>query len=47
MAVAAAQRGEDRTVVAIIGDGALTAGMAFEALNHAGSLPTDLLDRSE
>src|SRR6202046_3205100 len=43
MAVAAAQRGEDRKVVAIIGDGALTAGMAFEALNHAGSLPTDLL----
>jgi 1-deoxy-D-xylulose-5-phosphate synthase len=29
--------------VAIIGDGALTAGMAFEALNHAGSLSTDLL----
>ena len=43
MAVAAAQRGEDRRVVAIIGDGALTAGMAFEALNHAGSSPTDLL----
>src|SRR5580700_244458 len=43
MAVAAAQRGEDRKVVAIIGDGALTAGMAFEALNHAGSLPADLL----
>jgi 1-deoxy-D-xylulose-5-phosphate synthase len=43
MAVAAAQRGEDRRVVAIIGDGALTAGMAFEALNHAGSLPADLL----
>ena len=43
MAVAAAQRGEDRRAVAIIGDGALTAGMAFEALNHAGSLPTDLL----
>ena len=43
MAVAAAQRGEKRRVVAIIGDGALTAGMAFEALNHAGSLPTDLL----
>jgi 1-deoxy-D-xylulose-5-phosphate synthase len=43
MAVAAAQRGENRRVVAIIGDGALTAGMAFEALNHAGSLPTDLL----
>ena len=43
MAVAAARKGENRSVVAIIGDGALTAGMAFEALNHAGSLPTDLL----
>ena len=43
MAVAAAQQGQDRRAVAIIGDGALTAGMAFEALNHAGSLPTDLL----
>ena len=43
MAVAAAQLGEDRRVVAVIGDGAMTAGMAFEALNHAGSLPTDLL----
>ena len=43
MAVAAAQRGETRRAVAIIGDGALTAGMAFEALNHAGSRPTDLL----
>jgi 1-deoxy-D-xylulose-5-phosphate synthase len=43
MAVAAARRGEDRRVIAIIGDGALTAGMAFEALNHAGSLPADLL----
>ncbi len=43
MAVAAAQRKESRRVVAIIGDGALTAGMAFEALNHAGSSPTDLL----
>ena len=43
MAVAAAQRGENRRVVAVIGDGALTAGMAFEALNHAGSSPTDLL----
>jgi 1-deoxy-D-xylulose-5-phosphate synthase len=43
MAVASAQRGEKRRVVAIIGDGALTAGMAFEALNHAGSLPADLL----
>src|SRR5450432_2671935 len=38
MAIAAAQLGESRRVVAVIGDGALTAGMAFEALNHAGSL---------
>ncbi|HEV7716685.1 MAG TPA: 1-deoxy-D-xylulose-5-phosphate synthase [Steroidobacteraceae bacterium] len=43
MAVAAAQLGEKRRAVAVIGDGALTAGMAFEALNHAGSLPNDLL----
>ena len=43
MAVAAAQLGEERRAVAVIGDGALTAGMAFEALNHAGSLPNDLL----
>jgi 1-deoxy-D-xylulose-5-phosphate synthase len=43
MAVAAARSGEERRVVAIIGDGAITAGMAFEALNHAGSLPADLL----
>jgi 1-deoxy-D-xylulose-5-phosphate synthase len=43
MAVAAKRRGEDRRVVAIIGDGALSAGLAFEALNHAGALPADLL----
>src|SRR5687768_2233397 len=43
MAVAAAQHGESRHVVAVIGDGAMTAGMAFEALNHAGSLPANLL----
>src|SRR5215468_1633237 len=43
MAVAAAQLGEDRRAVAVIGDGAMTAGMAFEALNHAGSQPFDLL----
>jgi 1-deoxy-D-xylulose-5-phosphate synthase len=43
MAVAAAQLGLDRRVVAVIGDGAMTAGMAFEALNHAGSLPNNLL----
>jgi 1-deoxy-D-xylulose-5-phosphate synthase len=43
MAIAAARSGEERRAVAVIGDGAMTAGMAFEALNHAGSLPTDLL----
>src|SRR6202034_1070708 len=43
MAVAAERLQDDRRVVAVIGDGAMTAGMAFEALNHAGSLPTDLL----
>ncbi|KAF1047080.1 1-deoxy-D-xylulose-5-phosphate synthase [Xylophilus sp.] len=36
MAVAARQKGEDRHAVAVIGDGAMTAGMAFEALNNAG-----------
>ena len=43
MAIAAAQRGEDRRAVAIIGDGAMSGGMAFEALNHAGTAETDLL----
>ena len=43
MAVGAERLGDDRRVVAVIGDGAITAGMAFEALNHAGSLPTNLL----
>jgi 1-deoxy-D-xylulose-5-phosphate synthase len=43
MAVAAARQGSKRRVVAIIGDGAMSAGMAFEALNHAGTLPADLL----
>jgi len=38
MAVALAQKGDDRKVVAVIGDGAMTAGMAFEALNHAGGM---------
>ena len=36
-------KGEDFTVVAVIGDGSLTGGMAFEALNHAGHLKTDLI----
>ncbi|HKJ07602.1 MAG TPA: 1-deoxy-D-xylulose-5-phosphate synthase [Gammaproteobacteria bacterium] len=43
MAVAAARHGSDRRVVAIIGDGAMTAGEAFEALNHAGDLGANLL----
>jgi 1-deoxy-D-xylulose-5-phosphate synthase len=43
MAIGAARAGERRRVVAIIGDGAMSAGMAFEALNHAGSTDVDLL----
>ncbi|MEA3277174.1 MAG: 1-deoxy-D-xylulose-5-phosphate synthase [Pseudomonadota bacterium] len=43
MAVAASANREPRHVVAVIGDGALGAGMAFEALNHAGSLDLDLM----
>jgi len=43
MAIAARQTGSQRKSVAIIGDGGLTAGMAFEAMNHAGDVGTDLL----
>lgn len=43
MAVAARARGDKRRVVAVIGDGAMSAGMAFEALNNAGVIDTDLL----
>jgi len=43
MAVAAKSRAEDTRVVAIIGDGAMTAGMAFEALNNAGAMDANLL----
>ena len=43
MAIAAKTQNIDRRVAAIIGDGALTAGMAFEALNHAGDLDANLL----
>ncbi|HEY7378171.1 MAG TPA: 1-deoxy-D-xylulose-5-phosphate synthase [Steroidobacteraceae bacterium] len=43
MAIGAARAGEQRRVVAVIGDGAMSAGLAFEALNHAGSLDVDLL----
>ncbi|GMR01054.1 MAG: 1-deoxy-D-xylulose-5-phosphate synthase [Gammaproteobacteria bacterium] len=43
MAIAAKAQSSERRVAAIIGDGALTAGMAFEALNHAGDLDANLL----
>jgi 1-deoxy-D-xylulose-5-phosphate synthase len=43
MAVAARRQQSDRKVVAIIGDGAMTAGMAFEALNNAGAMDANLL----
>jgi 1-deoxy-D-xylulose-5-phosphate synthase len=43
MALAAANKKEQRRVVAVIGDGAMTAGLAFEALNHAGSLDVNML----
>ena len=43
MAVAAKLEGIDRRVTAVIGDGAMTAGMAFEALNNAGAMDTNLL----
>ncbi len=43
MALAAKRKGEDRKAVAIIGDGAMSAGMAFEALNNAGVADCDLL----
>jgi 1-deoxy-D-xylulose-5-phosphate synthase len=43
MAVASDYRSEDRRCVAVIGDGAMTAGMAYEALNHGGDLDTNLL----
>lgn len=44
MALAAKHKGEkDRKVVAVIGDGSMTAGLAFEGMNHAGVSDTDLL----
>jgi len=43
MAVAARQKGENRHVVAVIGDGAMTAGQAFEGLNNAGIGKSDIL----
>ncbi len=41
MAIASAQTGSERKVVAVIGDGAMTAGMAWEALGHAGGMEPD------
>jgi 1-deoxy-D-xylulose-5-phosphate synthase len=43
MAIAARARGKQQKTIAVIGDGAMTAGMAFEALNHAGDIKEDLL----
>lgn len=43
MAIVAAQNNSNRQAVAIIGDGGLTGGMAFEAMNHAGALDANLL----
>ncbi|AWB65097.1 1-deoxy-D-xylulose-5-phosphate synthase [Saccharobesus litoralis] len=43
MAIAAQKEGKNRKVVSVIGDGAMTAGMAFEAMNHAGDIDADML----
>ena len=43
MSIAARQHDENRHCIAVIGDGAMTAGMAFEALNHAGDSDANLL----
>jgi 1-deoxy-D-xylulose-5-phosphate synthase len=43
MAIAAKYKGEERKSVAVIGDGALTAGLAFEGMNHAGVADADVL----
>ncbi|WP_194089680.1 1-deoxy-D-xylulose-5-phosphate synthase [Vibrio hibernica] len=43
MAIGAAKEGKNRKVVSVIGDGAITAGMAFEAMNHAGDVHSDML----
>jgi 1-deoxy-D-xylulose-5-phosphate synthase len=43
MAMAAKYKGENRKSVAVIGDGSMTAGMAFEAMNHAGVADSDVL----
>jgi 1-deoxy-D-xylulose-5-phosphate synthase len=43
MAIAAQRKGEARKIVAVIGDGGLTGGMAYEALHHGGDVDADLL----
>lgn len=43
MAIAAKQKGDERQAIAVIGDGAMTAGMAFEAMNHAADVDANLL----
>ncbi|MBN8481441.1 MAG: 1-deoxy-D-xylulose-5-phosphate synthase [Xanthomonadales bacterium] len=43
MAIAAQRKDDPRRIVAVIGDGAMTAGMAFEALNHGGDVKPDML----
>ncbi|TMX57606.1 1-deoxy-D-xylulose-5-phosphate synthase [Vibrio rotiferianus] len=43
MAISAEKEGKGRKVVSVIGDGAITAGMAFEAMNHAGDVHPDML----
>ncbi|ELP5728367.1 1-deoxy-D-xylulose-5-phosphate synthase [Vibrio vulnificus] len=43
MAICAEKEGQNRKIVSVIGDGAITAGMAFEAMNHAGDVHSDML----
>ena len=43
MAIASNLKGEDKQMVAIIGDGSITGGLAFEAMNHAGAIDANLL----
>lgn len=43
MAIASRLKGEDKQMVAIIGDGSITGGMAFEAMNHGGAMDANLL----
>ena len=43
MAVASAIKGEKRNVISVIGDGSMSAGMAYEAMNNAGALKSNLI----